>query len=465
MHGSIFKVYDIRGIVGSELLVETAYQLGHAIAAYYKQQARHLSTIALGRDGRTHSPALFDEITRAFTDAGINVINLDVCTTPVMYFAQEKLPVQGGIMITASHNPPEYNGFKMMLDKQLVYGDAIQEIYKLFLKNEQTIAENKGSIIQHQLVVDYVYYLQEQFPHLIGSDISAVIDCANGATGSIIPNLVERFGWKNVTVIYDAVSGTPHHPADPTKTANLDALKKEMAKKPHSIGIGFDGDGDRMSAVTEELVHMQGDELAAIFAAYIKKKNKNCSIVTDISFSHVLIDWLEKQDITCLTSKVGHAFIKEKMKESDALLGAEVSCHFCFNDEYLGFDDGIYAMLRLFSLIISTQQSLQTHYETLPPHIGHAMRIPYEPSKKEKIFDNIHAYFSKNTETKVSTLDGICAKMSYGWGLIRPSNTEPVLSIRIESEHPTMLQHVKKDFYAALKKDFDIQQLKQILEL
>ncbi|MBT4855792.1 phosphomannomutase/phosphoglucomutase [bacterium] len=466
MQSSIFKVYDIRGIVGSELVLENVYNLAQALAFYYKEHNPNLTTVAIGRDGRSHSLSIFDELSRGFMDSGINVINLGVCTTPIMYFAQEKLPVQGGLMITASHNPPEYNGLKLMLNKNSVFGDEIQRIEQYYQTKRVLTSSLKGSLISHDLGVDYVYYLVEQFPELVGSsDVQAVIDCANGTAGSVLPLLKEKFEWKNVHLIYENVSANPDHQADPTNIKNLAQLKKELKKYPNHVGIGFDGDADRMSAITEKGVHLVGDDLGSIFATEIKKSNKECSIVTDVTFSHVLIDWLKQIDITNITSRVGHAYIKQAMKKSNALLGIELSCHFCFADKYFGFDDGIYAMLRLFSVLISSQQTLQIHYEKLPKRFGSALRIPYEPKQKDVIIEHVKKYFSDNPDSNITTLDGICALMPYGWGLIRPSNTEPVLSLRFESMNPVTLAHIKKDFYTALRKHLDSNDLKTAFKL
>src|SRR3990167_1306634 len=463
MHGSIFKVYDIRGIVGSELIIEKVHELGRALAFYYKENHPVLTTVAIGRDGRSHSTAIFDELSKAFIDSGINVINLGICTTPIMYFAQEKLPVQGGIMITASHNPSEYNGFKLILNKQSVFGDEIKRIAQYYQEQRFLSSSLKGSLINHDLVIDYVYYLVEQFPQLVGSDIHAVVDCANGAAGSVLPLLKEKFEWTKVKLIYETVLAEPHHQADPTKPENIIELKKELEKLPNYLGVAFDGDADRLTAITEKQVHLQGDELGAIFAADIKKYNKNCTVVTDVTFSHVLLKWFDLQGINHVTSRVGHAYIKEAVKKSNALLGLELSGHFCFTDNYFGFDDGIYAILRLFSLLLSSQQMLQVHYEKFPPRFGCAMRIPCEPNKLEMVMEHVKQYFSK--DSNITTLDGICAIRAYGWGSIRPSNTEPVLSLRLESIDQNTLMHIKKDFYTALKKHLDTNDLKYAFKL
>ncbi|HJM68617.1 MAG TPA: phosphomannomutase/phosphoglucomutase [Candidatus Babeliales bacterium] len=463
MHGSIFKVYDIRGIVGSELIIEKVHELGQALAFYYKENHPELTTIAIGRDGRSHSPAIFDELSNAFIASGINVINLGVCTTPIMYFAQEKLPVQGGIMITASHNPAEYNGFKLVLNKQSVFGDEIKRIAQYYQEQRCLSSSLKGSLINHDLVVDYVYYLVEQFPQLVGSDIRAVVDCANGAAASVMPLLKEKFEWTKVKLIYDTVLAEPHHQADPSKPENVVELKKELDKSPNYFGVAFDGDADRLTAITEKQIHLQGDELGAIFAADIKKSNKDCTVVTDVTFSHVLRDWFQQQEIKHVNSRVGHAYIKDAVKRSKALLGLELSGHFCFTDNYFGFDDGIYAMLRLFSLLLASQKMLQVHYEQFPPRFGCAMRIPCEPAKRDMVIEHVKQFFSE--DSNITTLDGVCAVKSYGWGLIRPSNTEPVLSLRLESENQITLVHIKKDFYTALKKHLDKNDLKCAFKL
>jgi phosphomannomutase/phosphoglucomutase len=465
MHSSIFKVYDIRGVVGSELLPEKTYQLGQALAWYFKETCPHVTTIAIGRDGRTHSQALCDETIRAFIDSGINIIDLGVCSTPIVYFAQEKLPVHGGIMITASHNPPQYNGFKLILDKHLVHSNQIQQIKAAYEAEKKITPLLPGTLIKQSLTNEYVYFMVDQFPHLLGSDIHAVIDCANGATGAIIPQLIKKFDWKNVRTIYDTVSGTPHHQADPTKEQNVIDLKQALSTSPQSCGIAFDGDGDRMGAITEQGTLLHGDELGALFCSHIKKRVDSCTVVTDVISSHVLRNWMEHAGITCITSRVGHAFIKEAMAQNNAVFGSELSCHFCFADSYFGYDDGIYAMLRLFEIIITTQQSLQTHYEQLPKRSNFAIRIPYEPSQKDTIIAAVTTHFTEKQEYRISTLDGVCAEDACGWGLIRPSNTEPVLSLHFEGNSHARLETIKRDFYNALRKTMDGHAVKQALDL
>jgi len=461
----IFREYDIRGKVGSELIIDETYDLARAIVSYLKQQNPQLKKIAVGMDGRTHSPAIRDMVAKGIIDSGMDVVFVGTCTTPVIYFTMYNLPVDAGIMITASHNPKEYNGIKLMLGKETVWGKRLQEI-KSFYKRQQFItAAQKGSYQEHLMIDSYVSWLAEHFKHLKGMELSAVIDCANGAAGTVMPQLVKAMQWRNVALLYPEVDGTyPNHEADPTVEKNMLEVKRLLQTTDVQVGLGLDGDCDRMDPMTKSGFLVPGDQLLAVFSKKIIETNPGASVVFDIKSSSALIEVLEKIGATPVISPSGHSIIKDQMKKHDALIGGELSCHFFFHDKYFGYDDGVYAALRLFEILVESGQTLEQLLTIIPKKFSSPeYRVKCDEEKKYAVVESVKDVFTHRPDVQALTIDGIRATMSYGWGLVRVSNTQPALTIRFESDSSQGLQHVKKDFYDALLPFFDGAWLQQQL--
>jgi phosphomannomutase / phosphoglucomutase len=466
MKDTIFREYDIRGKVGDELTIEGTYDLTQAIIYYFLEQKPQTKTILVGMDGRLHSHALKEEVCRALSDAGMDVIFIGTCPSSVLYFGLYTLQVDGGLMITASHNPKEYNGIKMSLGTDAIWGKQIQVIRELYKTKKQVHAAIKGSYREQPLIPSYIIWLVEHFPQLHGMTLSAVIDCGNGAAGTVMPDLVKAMAWNNVQLLYPEVDGTyPHHEADPTVAENMEAVKKIVQTTDCAVGIGLDGDCDRMAPMTKKGQLVLGDRLLALFAQPIIQKNPGAAVVFDIKSSGGLIELLEKWGAQPCLSATGHSNIKEQMKKHHALLGGEVSCHFFFKDQYFGYDDGIYAIFRLFDLLVTTNKSLD-ELLTIFPHkySSSEFRIACPDDKKHAVVDRAKKHFSARPDVKILTLDGIRVTMPYGWGILRVSNTQPMLSMRFESDTPSGLQQVKDDFINALADDFDVVMLRQQLQ-
>ncbi len=456
MHDTIFREYDIRGIVGVELQLEAVYDLGKAIGYYFLSQRKGVKTIAVGMDGRIHSEYIKDELIRALRDSGLNVLFVGLCPTPVLYFSLHTLPVDAGLMVTASHNGKEYNGIKLCLGKDALWGTQITAIKKLYQARISSKAMLKGSYEEYPMNERYTNWLVAQFAHLANSSLAAVIDCANGATSVIMPELIDKMKWRNMSLLFAKVDGNfPHHEPDPMVLENLKKLQKKIISSYADIGIGFDGDGDRMAALTKRGTLVDGDKLLGVFAESMAKLHRGMTVVFDIKCSSSLVDILKSWGAHPVMAPSGHSIIKHEMKIHKALLAGEISGHYYFNDRYFGFDDGIYAVLRLFELM-NTGTSLEELLALFPISFSTPeIRIECAQSLRHTLIDSAQKYFSSQDTAQVCTIDGLRATLPYGWGLVRFSNTQPVVSLRFESATKLGLEQIKQDFYGVLKEYID----------
>jgi len=466
MNDIIFREYDIRGVVGKDLLLEQAYDLGKAIVTYFAQQNPHEKTIVIGRDGRTHSQELTQCLQNAALDLGFDVIDVGLVPTPALYFAVHHLKLPFALEVTASHNPKEYNGIKMWY----VWGEKIQQIKAIFQKKEfLPNASKRGTQTNYDILSVYLEYLKNQFTHLQGISLKVVIDCGNGPAGLIYPRLTEMMGWKDVTILFPEVDGNfPNHEADPTVPENMQDVARELAADANRVfGIGLDGDCDRMSPMTKQGLLIPGDKLLALFAQTMLLEHPGATVICDIKSSSSLMELLNTWHARPVLCPSGHSLIKVAMETEQALLAGELSCHFFFKDRYFGFDDGIYASLRLFELLIQQKKSLEDLL-TVFPHRESSPEIRLickTEDEKREIVAGVKDAFLSRTDMETITIDGIRAQAAYGWGLIRSSNTQPAISMRFESATLEGLARVKYDFYQALQPYFDEQTLKEKIEL
>lgn len=457
MQDHIFRKYDIRGIVGEDLVLKEVYNFGKALAYYIARRAnKNALRVAVAMDGRVHSSYIKDELARALRDSGIDVCFFGVCPTPLLYFGLHTFSYDAGIMITASHNEKEYNGFKICYGKELINAHEINELRICYKQQASLITNIKGSISTISIVDRYIDWIEKAFVHLQGSPLRSVIDCGNGAAAAVIPNLVKRMGWSNVSLLYETVDGEfPHRSPDPTRPQALQELSRLVVAQKAPCGIAFDGDADRMVAMTETGLTLTGDITLAVFGHEILKHNPGAHITFDCKCSQVLTTLLKKWGAIYTITPTGHAFVKQKMVETASVLAGELSCHFMFKDRYFGYDDGIYAMMRLLEIITMTQQSLHTLIETFPQsYTTGEVRIPCNESSKDAIIQSVYAAYINKPGVEMSTLDGVRIETSYGWGIIRASNTQPVMSFSCEAMTPEGFEKIKKDFYTALEPSF-----------
>ncbi len=469
MQDSVFRVYDIRGKIGEEFIIESVYDLARSLVLYSEKKLLNpellkpnlLETACIAMDARMHSLIIKQELIRGFLDSGINIIDLGLCSTPMLYFSQHILSqVQAGFMITASHNPADYNGIKMVVNKENLFDQDICNLRDYFKnKNYASLVkqENKGILLDkaQELKNAYILYLKNLFSDLIGLQKKIVFDCGNGALSAIFPELVTSFEWSNITLICSNFDNSCDHQANPADQNNMLHLKQVVLEARAELGIAFDGDGDRMGCVTHEGEWVSGDRLVGLFAESIVYHNPGAAIVYDSACSSLVADMVLSAGGKSYRSRSGHAFIKQAMKKHNALFGGELSSHFFFNDRYFGFDDGLYAALRLIELIIQSDKNLVQLLKNVPYKIGsQQIRLGCERGKGPEIVLHVHTYFMQKyagmSQITIDTFDGVRIETIDGWGLIRSSNTEPVICIRIEGDSYDGMCTLRKEVVEAL---------------
>lgn len=458
MNETIFREYDIRGIVGTELVVENIYDLTCAIVDYCLEKNPTATTVALGMDGRVHSLAIKNEVSRALVDSGLTVQLVGLCPSPVLYFATYELNSDMGIMITASHNPKEYNGIKIRLGKDTVWGEAIQDIKNRFkLRKKSLVKTSSGSVQEISIIPKYIDWLTDHFSHLKNINLSAIIDCGNAVGGLVLPLLIKQMGWKNVHLLYETIDGTyPNHEADPTKEKNMREVKRILAQTNIQVGLGLDGDADRMAPMTKSGYLVPGDKLLALYGKKVLEQHPGAAIVFDIKSSSGLAELITEWGGQPTLSATGHSLVKAQMKKYNAVLGGELSCHFFFADRYFGYDDGIYAALRLFEILSETNKSLEELIAVFPKKFSSSeIRIECDDHKKHAIVKRCKDFFLERKDVRLNTLDGVRVQLPYGWGLLRASNTQPALCLRFEGDTQEGLEKVAHEFISLLSSDID----------
>jgi len=423
---TILREYDIRGTVGDTLNEEDAYALGRVFAS--KARGEGARTIAVGRDGRTHSGMLEGELMRGLTEGGINVMQIGMGPSPMLYFATHYLDVDGGIQVTGSHNPADYNGFKLLLKGRSVFGQEIQEIGQRAASGHWS--EGNGTVEEVDIREAYVDRLLHGFsckPFRIGWD------AGNGAAGPILDMLVDRLPGHHA-VIFSQVDGTfPNHHPDPTVEANLADLKELVAREQLDFGIAFDGDGDRIGAVDSNGRVIWGDQMLMILAEPVLKEQPGATIIADVKASQTLFDRVRELGGSPLMWKTGHSLIKSKMKETGAPLAGEMSGHIFFKHRWYGFDDALYAAVRLIEAVSASGKSLTELKDAMPRAIATPeLRFQVDESRKFAIIDEVRDRLSADG-AKVDATDGVRVNTADGWWLLRASNTQDVLVARAES--------------------------------
>jgi phosphomannomutase len=446
---SIFREYDIRGIYEDTLNESDAVYIGKAFATYViTKSGNYNPTIAVARDGRLSSPALSAALIRGIKSVGAKVVDLGVLPTPALYFANHVLQIDGGVMITGSHNPPSYNGFKMVACKNALYGNEIAVLYNIY--HYGGIGE-EVPINQDRFRASYVKELLKACNSSSNSRIKVAWDPGNGAAGQVINELIEHLPGEHI-VINSAIDGTfPNHHPDPSVPANLAQMIEVMKQNNCNLGLAFDGDADRVGVVDENGRILQGDELLMIFASDILGTNPGATIIADVKSSQHLFDKVKEAGGAPLMWKTGHSLIKAKMKETKAILAGEMSGHIFFADKYYGYDDGIYAAVRMVDLLLRTKQNLADIVKTLPESFStNEIRIECEDSKKFEIVENIKNKLVGMDGIEVNDIDGVRVKNHYGWWLVRASNTQPALVARCEAYNKDGLEKLLSELHSIL---------------
>jgi len=458
----IFREYDIRGVYGVDLTDEIANGIGRAYAAYVRG-AGLLSdpiTVSVARDVRVSSEPLRNALVRGLRESGINVIDVGVCPTPLQYFSMQSLTVDGGFMITGSHNPPEYNGFKISIGKETIHGAEIKKIgaalKKVFAKSPERTGA-LGDLHTVEIIPAYVEYVKGLFElPVLDKEIKLVLDAGNGTAGPVAVPLLMDLGCE-VNGIHCQPDGTfPNHHPDPTVPANLYDLIETVKANHADFGIAYDGDADRIGVVDEKGGIIWGDKLMVIFARDIIKTTPGATVVGEVKCSQVLYDEIEKAGGVPVMWKTGHSLIKSRMKELGAAMAGEMSGHIFFADRYFGFDDAIYASCRLAEILAKKRVAdpsatfsglLAGVPETL---VTPEMRIECGDDKKFKVIEKLAGALENNAAaegelrlTDVITIDGLRMNFEGGWALVRASNTQPVLVMRFEAADDVLLEKAK----------------------
>jgi phosphomannomutase len=423
---TILREYDIRGIVGDTLTEDDAYALGRTYASQARDEGAR--RIAVGRDGRLHSGMLEAALIRGLNDSGVNVMQIGMGPSPMLYFATHFLDVDGGIQVTGSHNPADYNGFKLLLKGRSVFGAEIQAIGKRAASGHWF--SGSGTVEEVDIRETYVNRLLEGFS---GKPFQIGWDAGNGAAGPILDMLVDRLPGQH-HVIFSEVDGRfPNHHPDPTVEKNLADLKRLVADRQLDFGIAFDGDGDRIGAVDGKGRVIWGDQLMLILAGPVLKEQPGATIIADVKASQVLFDGIASLGGRPLMWKTGHSLIKSKMKETGAPLAGEMSGHIFFKHRWYGFDDALYAAMRLIEAVSQSGQSLTEIMDAMPKTTATPeLRFQVDEARKFAIVDEVRDRLAANG-AKVDATDGVRVSTSDGWWLLRASNTQDVLVARAEA--------------------------------
>lgn len=432
----IYREYDIRGVVDRDLTPEIVRRIGQGFGTYMARSGR--KSLIVGRDGRLSSKTFSEALIEGLLSTGCDVVNIGLCPTPVYYFSIFHLNKDGGMMITGSHNPPEFNGFKVSVGNTTIFGKEIKELGELIKRGE--FEKGKGHLIEQEIIPAYQEYIKKDI-HL-QKRLRVVIDAGNGTAGPVAGPLLKALGCE-VEELYCEIDGRfPNHFPDPTIPENLKDLIERVKKNQAGVGIGYDGDADRIGVVDNQGNIIWGDQLMIIFSRDLLKHHPGATFVAEVKCSQNLFQDIERHGGRAIMWRTGHSLIKEKIKETKALLGGEMSGHLFFADRYFGYDDAIYASCRLVELLSKTEKKLSQMLEDLPKtYITPEIRIECPDEIKFKVVEKVKEDLKR--EYPIIDVDGVRAQFKEGWGLVRASNTQPVLVLRFEALTEKDLDKIK----------------------
>ncbi len=441
---TIFRAYDIRGVVGKTLTIDGVWWIGRAIATIALEKGQ--KTIITARDGRLSSPTLQKALNEGIQAAGCNVIDIGAVPTPLLYFATHTLSTQSGVMITGSHNPPDYNGLKIVVAGETLAEERIQEIYQRI--QSQQLATGEGSLEQPDVISNYIEMMSKRIQ--LKRPLKIVVDCGNGIAGKIAPALFKALG-ANLIELYCEVDGTfPNHHPNPSEPENVHDLIEQVKKQHADIGIAFDGDGDRLGVISPLGEIIWPDRLMMLFAEDVLKHNPDSAVVFDVKCTSHLANTIVKLGGQPIMWRTGHSLIKKKMKETHALLAGEMSGHLYFKDQWFGFDAALYAAARLLQMLSEQADSVQL-FKHLPNSVNTPEIVVYvDESKKFSLVEALQKQ-AQFADGEIKTIDGIRVEFNNGWGLMRASNTTPALIFRFEAEDEKSLQQIQDLFKQQLK--------------
>lgn len=441
----IFRAYDIRGVVGQSLSEDIAHQIGLAIGSEAEERGQQM--LLVGYDGRDYSPALAEALISGLTASGRDVVNVGAVPTPVLYYGTHNSSTTSGVMVTGSHNPPDYNGFKVVLDGKSLAGEEIQALHQRI--QDGNFTSGAGTVSELDLAEDYRDAIADDV--VVAQPLKVVVDCGNGISGSIVPELIDALGCEAVPLYCEVDGSFPNHHPDPTKPENLEDLILTVQSQGADLGIGFDGDGDRLVAVTAEGEVVWPDRLLMLFAKDVVSRNPGSDVVYDVKCTRHLnsvISGFGGRPIICRT---GHSYLKQKVAETGAQLGGEMSGHIVFQERWYGFDDGIYSAARLLEIVGSQEDGLGDLLKEFPESVSTPEIHVHVPDAEkfdliEKLVDVVDF-----EDATISTIDGLRVDFADGWGLIRASNTEPAITLRFEADNEEAIEDIKAGFRELLQ--------------
>ncbi len=433
----IYREYDIRGVVDKDLTPDILRKLGQGFGTYMAHRGR--LRLAVGRDGRLSSKTFREALIQGLISTGCNVVDIGLCPTPVYYFSIFHLDKDGGMMVTGSHNPPEFNGLKVSVGKSTIFGEEIQDLGRLIEKGE--FITGKGDLSDTEIIRPYQDYIKKNIQ--LEKKMKVVIDAGNGTAGMVAGPILRDLGCE-VEELYCEIDGRfPNHFPDPTIPGNLKDLIDRVKRIHANVGIGYDGDADRIGVVDDRGNIIWGDQLMILFAREILKYKKGATFVAEVKCSQNLFADIEKHGGKAIMWKTGHSLIKEKMKEEKAVLGGEMSGHIFFSDRYFGYDDAIYASCRLIELLSTTENKLSQLLDDVPKtFITPEIRVDCPEEIKFKVVELVKEVLRK--DYPIVDVDGVRVRLEDGWGLVRASNTQPALVLRFEALTENRLDKIRK---------------------
>ena len=444
---SVLREYDIRGIINDTLTANDAHAIGSIFGSVINKNDGH--SVVVGRDGRHSSLEIEKNLIEGLISQGLKVLKIGLCPTPQLYFGVHHLRADGGIMITGSHNPPDYNGFKMMLGHGPFFGQDIKDMAKTPY-NRTKIIEG-GQQIQLDIQDAYLHRVLEGLR--LDTKLSIVWDCGNGVAGPVIDKLSKSLSGEHEVLFADVDGNFPNHHPDPTIEKNLETLITRVKKRNADLGIAFDGDGDRIGVIDDLGKILWGDQLLAILAEDVLLEQPGSTIIGDVKASQGLFDRITALGGKPLMWKTGHSLIKNKMKEVNAPLAGEMSGHIFFSDRYFGFDDAIYAAIRLIDVVNRQGKKLSTIRSALPSVINTPeLRLPCEGKNKFSMIEQVKEILREYKDVEVCDIDGVRVSSKYGWWLIRASNTQEIIVARCEATSTEYLENIKAQLKEVLQR-------------
>ncbi len=435
---TIFREYDIRGTVDRDLDEEAVFLVGRALGTLVRAEGGR--RVVMGRDCRESGPRFAGRMAAGLTASGVDVVDLGVVPTPLVYFAAATMPVDGLCQITGSHNPPEYNGLKVGVGPTTLHGAGIQRLLETIQAGK--FAAGQGKVSQHDAITPYQAAVKERL-ELGSRRLKVVVDAGNGTGGVVAVPLFRSLGIEVVPLFVEPDGRFPNHHPDPTVEKNLADLKAAVAESGADLGIAYDGDADRVGAVDEKGRVLWGDQLMILFSRAILAENPGAAIVAEVKCSMTLYEDIARRGGRGIMWKAGHSLIKAKMKEEGALLAGEMSGHICFANRWFGFDDGIYSSARLLELVSRTQQPVSSLLADVPRTFSTPeIRVDCPEDQKFEVVRRAQAFFAARYQAV--TVDGVRVTFPDGWGLVRASNTQPLLVLRFEARTPERLAEIRR---------------------